>query len=277
MVFIIYEQHAYPLLTIYEQRAIIPYMIDQTLKQLGFSEKEATIYLTILQYGRVTPAEVSKITQINRSTVYNIAKDLAARGIISEDLGSDTLYLVAKPASDLDILVTREEKEIEKKKHLIEKAVEELKNLESNSEYSIPKIVFVPEEDIENHLYKQSPIWNKSMKQYDNTWWGFQDKDFVQHYEEWIDWYWEQSAEKNTSLRLLSNQAAESIKKKKHEGREIKFWEDSNEFTATTWINGDYVVMIVTNKRPFYLVEIHDAVLAQNNRQLFKNIWGMVK
>jgi len=252
-------------------------MIEQTLKQLGFSDKEATIYLTILQHGRITPADVAKVSRINRSTVYHIAKELTAKGVIAEDLGSETLYLVAKPASNLDILVTREEKELEQKKKLIGKAVDELKNVEQGSEYSIPKILFVPEEDIENHLYKQSPIWNESMKKYDNTWWGFQDKGFVRHYEEWIDWYWEQSATKDTSVKLLSNQSAEDIKDKKYPRRKVKTWEDTDEFTATTWINGDYVIMIMTDKRPRYLVEIHDPVLAQSNRQLYQKIWKMVQ
>lgn len=277
LLFIIYEQLWYIVLTLYEQHASINYMIEQTLKQLGFSEKQTRIYLTILQNGRLTPAEVAKITHINRSTVYNIAKELTAKGVVAEDLGSDALYLVAKTASDLDILARRDEKELEKKKELIDTAIKELKNVEQNSEYSIPKIVFVPEEDLENHLYKQSPIWNDSIGQYDNTWWGFQDRDFVRYYEDWIDWYWEQCAPKTTSLKLLSNETAEQIKKKKYTRRQIKFWENTDDFTATTWINGDYVIMIMTHKRPHYLVEIHDAVLAQNNRQLFKAIWKMVK
>jgi hypothetical protein len=31
--------------------------------------------------------------------------------------------------------------------------------------------------------------------------------------------------------------------------------------------------MVVTNKRPHYLVEIHDQVLARNQREVYKRIW----
>lgn len=30
----------------------------------------------------------------------------------------------------------------------------------------------------------------------DSTWWGFQDHTFVEHYEKWIDWYWQEVAPK---------------------------------------------------------------------------------
>lgn len=252
-------------------------MIEETLKKLDFSDKEVAVYLAILKGGRVTPANVAKLTQINRSTVYSVTKELAQKGLIAEDLGSETLYLVAKPAADLDKLVKREEKALEERQGLVKKAIKELKDIGDKSQYSIPKIIFVPEEDLEGHLYKQSPIWDKSMAQHDGTWWGFQDRDFVRHYEGWIDWYWEQCALKGASLKLLSNESAEEFKKKQYPRRKIKFWEGSDDFTASTWICGDYVVSIVTSERPHYLVEIHDALLANNHRLLFQKIWKMVK
>ena len=109
-------------------------------------------------------------------------------------------------------------------------------------------------------------------------WWGFQDHNFVMHYEKWIDWYW-QTAPAKISLQLLSNQSEieKTMQGKKYARRKIKFWSDAKNFTATTWICGDYVIMIITNQRPHYLVEIHDAVLAHNLREVFEGIWGKVK
>ena len=60
-------------------------MINDLLKQLGFGDKEILIYLTLLQHGKLTPSSLAKIVNLNRSTVYSIAKDLAAKGIIAED------------------------------------------------------------------------------------------------------------------------------------------------------------------------------------------------
>lgn len=255
-------------------------MIQQLLKQIGFSEKETEVYLAVLGQGKITPADIAKITNINRATVYSIAKELIKRGVVAEDLGGKTRYLVALPPQDLDQLAKREEKKLEQKKEIINKAIKELSKTAQNRRYSIPKIVFISEEDLENYLYKQSPVWNESILKKDpaKTWWGFQDHSFVVHYEKWIDWYW-QEAPAQISLQLLSNKSEieKTMQAKKYARRKIKFWGQSKNFTATTWICGDYAVMIVTNQRPHYLVEIHDEVLAHNLREVFKGIWQKVK
>ncbi len=248
-------------------------MINDLLSQLGLSEKEISVYTTVLQQDKITHANVAKLTKINRTTVYSIAKELLNRGLISEDLGATTTYLVARPPQDLISFLDREQQAIEGKKHVAKKAVLELQSLVGGSSYSIPKIVFIAEDKLEDYLYKQTPAWNQSIVETKSMWWGFQDASFVKYYEKWIDWYWEKGSPSDIELQLLSNQSAENIKGKKFTRRKIKFWKGGKDFTATTWINGDYVIMIITSQRPHYLVEIHDAVLAHNMRELFKGIW----
>ena len=255
-------------------------MIHQLLKQLGFSDKEIQIYLAILQHGKATPVEIARATKINRSTVYNIADGLAEKGIIAQDLGGKIKYLVARPPKDLTEIVGKEKKKLDEKQKLIDSAIQELQVFTKDTKYSVPKIVFIGDEDLENYLYKQSPTWNESILKKDKTftWWGFQDRHFVSHYEEWIDWYWESCpSSKDVSLKLLSNESAEEIKSKKFPRRKIKFFNASEDFTGTIWINGDYVIMIVCAKRPHYLVEIHDELLAHNLRSVFKGIWSNVE
>lgn len=251
-------------------------MLQDILKEFDFSQKESDLYLAILQQGKVTPTDLAKITGINRTTVYSVAKELIKKGVVAEDLGGKNSYLVARPPQDLAQIVKKDEKKLEIKKQMLEKAVEELANFSKNTKYAVPKIVFIGEDDLESYLYKQTPVWNESIAQYDGHWWGFQDQSFVRFYEEWIDWYWQSGSPKNIKLRLLSNKTAESIKQKKFPNRIIKLWTDGN-FTSTIWVNGDYVIMIVTSQKPHYLVEIHDMVLAHNLREVFKGIWKNTK
>lgn len=254
-------------------------MIQQLLKQLGFSEKEITVYVAILQKGKIAPSEVAQITGINRTTVYSIAKELIKRGVISEDLGGSTRYLTALPLQDLNLLLQKEEKELEQKKTVVDKAIKELRVLAKDAKYTVPKIIFVGEKDLEKHLYKQSKIWSDSVMGADGVWWGFQDHTLVEHYEKWIDYYWKHIAPKELQLKLLSNTSVveKKMKSKKFTQRQIKFWSETKKITAATWIAGDYLIMIITNQRPHYLVEIYDATLANNMREIFKGLWKMVK
>lgn len=252
-------------------------MIHDILKQFGFTDKEITVYLAVLQQGKVTPADLAKATGVNRTTIYSVAKELVRRGLIAEELGDLARYLLARPVQDLEQLVLREEKELAEKKQLLGKAVTELTAYAKNAQYSIPKIVFVADNEVENQLYKHAAQWNESILARDKVWWGFQDQYFVGNYEKWIDWYWENSAPAELSLKLISNESAEELKEKKFARRKIKFWPEGKDFTATTWICGDYVVMIVCQKRPHSMIEIHDAVLAHNLRELCKGIWKNLK
>jgi sugar-specific transcriptional regulator TrmB len=254
-------------------------MVQDLLKKIGFNDKEIEVYLAVLKQGKVIPADVSQATGINRTTVYSIAKELIKKGIISEDLGSKTRYLVALPPEDLESLVKKEEKKLKEKKETIQETISQLQSFAKETKYSIPKITFISEEDIEQYLYKQASIWNKSIIDIDKTatWWGFQDSYFVPNYEKWIDWSWEDPSSKGVSLKLLSNKSGEKEKGKQIKQRQIKFWKKVDDFTGTIWVCGNYIIMLVLNNHPYYLVEIHDSVLAHNMREMFKGIWKDVK
>ena len=144
-------------------------MVEQLLKQLGFGDKEIKVYLTVLEQGKTTPANIALLTGINRSTVYSIAKDLLEKGVIAEDIAGTKGYLVALPPSDLKNLAKKEERDLQNKKVLIEQVTTELQNFTKNTKYSIPNIGFIYEEDLENFLYKQAPVWNQSIMSKDGT------------------------------------------------------------------------------------------------------------
>ena len=255
-------------------------MIQTTLQQLGFSPKEIDVYLAVLKKNRILPADVAKATNLNRSTVYSIANELKKRGVLNEDLAGPVRYLVALPPEDLVQLAAKDERELQKKKKLINEAVTELRSFVASAVYTPPKISFITQEEINAFLYKRSEIWNKSIIKRDKTWWGFQDHTLVDTYREWIDWFWKSSPlHDNIELKLLSNKSEteKEMKKAGYERRQIKFWKHANEFTSSIWVVGDYLVMIMTRENPHYLVEIHDEHLAQNMREVFKGIWKDMK
>lgn len=250
-------------------------MISELLAKLDFSPKEIDVYLAILTYGKISPLELAEYTKIKRTTIYSITQELARRGVISIDLASTTQSLIALPPEDLQQLVVREEKKIKQTQELVSKAIGELQTFAKNTRYSVPKVSFIGEDELEQHLYRQTPAWNKSLLAVDPVWWGYQDTSFVENYGSWIDWYWQKGVAPGISLQLLSNQSdiEEEMSARNYSNRQIKFWGENSDFSATTWVNGDHLVMIQTIQRPHFLVEIVDATLAHNQREVFKGIW----
>ncbi|MFA5871918.1 MAG: helix-turn-helix domain-containing protein [Parcubacteria group bacterium] len=251
-------------------------MIAETLQKLGFNEKEAEIYLEILKLGRATPARIAQNTGINRTTVYSCYKNLVKKRVIVEDLGHKYTYLVALPPENLDVLLEKQKKRLETDEKLVGQAVKELAELPANTQYSIPKIRFVEELDLEDFLYKRSDEWNKNLKQHDSTWWGFQDHTLIDHYKQWVLDYWKKFKSSEGILeKVVSNQTEteKEMLEKAIAGRDVRFWSKNAEFTSSFWVGGDYIIMVYTANRPFYLIEIHNPVMAYNLREVFKGLW----
>lgn len=250
-------------------------MLETILKQVGLTDKEIHVYTTLVEQRRLTPAKIAKATGLNRSSVYSIAKGLMRKDLVREDYAKKQIYLSALPPENLNNLIKKEERELKEKKELIGNAISELQAININTTLSIPKISFIYEEDLLDYLYEQSPVWDESCLKYDGVWWGFQDHTFVENYKVWIDWFWATFAPKEILLKMFSNDSSteKNMKSKGYARRMVRPWKGGTDLTSTTWINGDYIVMITTRQRPHYLVQIHDKTLAHNMREMFKNIW----
>ncbi len=253
--------------------------IQETLRKIGLNDKEIRVYLALLKVGRITPAALAKITKINRTTLYNIAKELLGKGIIANDLAGKTLRLTALPPTSLEQIIERPKRELLKKEEFVKKAIEELSLITADKKYSVPKIRFVEEDSLEDFLYDNTTKWLKELHKTDGIWWCFQDHSFVEHYQKFVEWVGQTKEYKDKRIKanLLSNDSAiESHMEKKipRTKRDIRFVPGMN-FTSSIWVSGDYLVMIVTRQHPFHLVEIHDATLAHNMREVLKKLWSL--
>lgn len=72
------------------------------LQSLGFSEKEAAIYLASLELGVASPVStIAKKAGIHRTTTYDILEGLVQKGVIIAVKKRDTLYYEALPPQKL--------------------------------------------------------------------------------------------------------------------------------------------------------------------------------
>ena len=246
--------------------------------RLGFNDNEKEVYLAILHAGKIAAHKVSTLTGINRTTVYSIGKKLAGLGLVSEDKGQKVSYFVAERPEKILSMVEREESKIKEKKQSAQNLIKELLLITSEKHYSVPRIKFIEDDDLSAYLYKQYEVLSASGLQHDNTWWGYHDSSFTENYNEYVDWTWTHGPP-GLKVRFLTNSMAqvEEEMKKKHPERRFKTLTPENEFDSSLWVIGDYVIMGQTRVRPHYLVEIHDEVLARNQRALFKGLWDFVK
>lgn len=253
--------------------------LQNNLKKLGLNDKETEIYLTLIKNGAVSPTDLAKMTKINRATIYSSAKNLQNKGLIIEDVSSTKTVFTPAPAEQLDQIIKRGEKELEEKKGVIQNVIDELNLITSQNNYPVPKIRFVDETNLENFIHENMEKWIQSMRKSDSTWWGTQDHTFSSNFTEFNDWYWKRPYVSGIGMHLVTNEdGIEKVLEKKYQRKErdVRFTESMN-ITSSVWVGGEYLIMIVTRNRPFYLFEIHDAALADNMREVFKNTWENTK
>ena len=68
------------------------------LEKTGFSDKEALVYLSLLELGGAYPSRIAEYSGLNRTTVYKILLNLSVRGLVNEiEKKSKLFYQIEKP------------------------------------------------------------------------------------------------------------------------------------------------------------------------------------
>jgi sugar-specific transcriptional regulator TrmB len=254
--------------------------LHHTLNKLGFNDKEIKVYLALLKSGKARPSSLAKSTKLNRATLYNIARSLLSKGVIAEDLSGAVLYFSPLPPSRLGNLLDQPKRELEEKEKMIKGAIGELNLLTVGKAYPVPKIRFIEHNDLEKYLFDNTEKWQEAVIDADGIWWGYQDQSFAENFEKWIDFTWKTKASTHQHYKpqFFSNETVIEKKlggKYSKDRREIKYIKDTD-FTANTWVCGKYLVMIVTHQQPYYLIEIHDQMIAHNTKEIFKTLWASI-
>ncbi|MCX6739906.1 MAG: hypothetical protein NTZ49_01610 [Candidatus Parcubacteria bacterium] len=105
-------------------------MLAKQLQGLGFTEKEARIYVGLLELGESAPSQLSQKTGINRATVYVTLESLQKRHLVSKiEKHKKIVFSIEHPLQILDHL-EREKNNVEIKINLAKTLMPELEMLE---------------------------------------------------------------------------------------------------------------------------------------------------
>ena len=105
-------------------------MIEKELRDLGFTDNEVKIYITLLRIGRGKAGRISKESSMERTSTYNALKKLQEKGLVSYVIEANRkIFAVAEPNKILDMF-----KEKEERAKLVIPKLEQLKKAEQEKE-----------------------------------------------------------------------------------------------------------------------------------------------
>ncbi len=80
----------------------------QELKKLNLTEKEARVYIALLELGPSTPYKIAKRSRLKRPTAYVIAEELVEKGLIIQMTGEkQKMYIARSPESYIEDVESR--------------------------------------------------------------------------------------------------------------------------------------------------------------------------
>ena len=102
------------------------------IQQIGLSQREAEVYIALLQKNEFTVPELAKITTVTRTKIYEILQNLVRKGMCNENnKNGQKFYRSVKPKIILQNVISNFELEIEQQKKVaIEKEKKAIIELE---------------------------------------------------------------------------------------------------------------------------------------------------
>jgi sugar-specific transcriptional regulator TrmB len=87
------------------------------IQQIGFSRREAEIYIALLQKKEFTASELAKITTVTRTKIYEMLQNMVRKGICNENnKNGQKFYRAVKPKIILQDVISNYDLEIEQQK-----------------------------------------------------------------------------------------------------------------------------------------------------------------
>jgi len=108
-------------------------MFEKYLQDIGLSDKEAQVYLGLLQVDHDSVLDLAKKTKINRTTIYPVLDSLAKKGLISEIKVDTKVRYQAEPPERLETFVEQQKIALEEQSARLHDIVPQLKSIQRES------------------------------------------------------------------------------------------------------------------------------------------------
>lgn len=252
-------------------------MIIETLRKIGFSEKEAKVYTQLIRLGAQPVSVIAQRAEINRTTTYDIISTLTKKGLISSiKKGSATYFKALDPKNLLNYLErekVEQTKKIEKQQKEITALLPALISLE-NPESTKPKVSFHEGEKGLRQAYEDTLTSSETILAYANV-----EAMHARLPNFFPEYYQRRGKEKKIHIKAIfpdNKISKERHKKDKSENRE-SILISSKEYDFSPEINVYDDKVLIASWREKMAIIIKSKEIADFHKKMFKLCWAQAK
>lgn len=238
---------------------------------LGFGDKEATVYVTLLALGKAAVSRIAAKAGINRTTGYDILASLVQRGVVSVSGKEPKQEYAAEPPEALTAHLERESERLKESARQSESLVHELSLIYANK--SRPKIRFYEGTKGLRHVYEDTLTSSEPIRAYATV------DDMHRALPDYFPTYYKRRAKKGIAIRAIVPETPEGRERQTHdaeEKREIAFV-PSDKYHFSPEINiYDDKVMIASWREKLGII-IQSAEIADAMKKTYELAWAEAK
>jgi len=108
-------------------------LLEKYLEEIGLSEKEAKIYLTLLQFDSANIQEITNKSKINRTTVYPVLETLTKKGLVNESVSNKKTTYQAVSPEHLETFIEQQKIKLQEKLHRLKDIIPQIKSIQRES------------------------------------------------------------------------------------------------------------------------------------------------
>jgi len=241
--------------------------LEKPLEDLGFTDKEAKVYLAMLELGQGSVIDIAGKAGLKRTTVYNLLPEMLQKGLIKVGARKRRRFFFIE---NLQNLKTETEERLE----TINSVLPELRAIHNIIPYK-PKIIFYEGVGGMKELY-QDTLDSLSGGDTILSYTGLED--FFQFMpREYMDWYVAERVRRKIRIRIIvpdSEATKEILPVAEKTLREIKVVKDPKfRYSADTEIYSNKVALI-SYRENFMGVIVESKEINQMQRMAFELMWN---
>ncbi len=238
------------------------------MEQLGFSEKEIKVYFTILKYQRVRVSQITKDTNIKRTSIYYAIDKLLDKNLITVVIQEDKKYYIPEdPKKSLNQLVTEQ-------KNIVDDILPSLKNI-IGDDVIHPKIkIYRQKEGIKRMMWTMLDCREKLVRYY---LYDPSVEEFVG--EKFLNEFTEKRISLEIKVKTFRSLDYKPMREEKKLGskelREVLYLPKNIKIKPSISIFDDKIVVISPKEKLGFVVQSQDFTDAQ--KTIFDLLWDSLK
>lgn len=239
----------------------------RTLKDIGLSAKEATIYIILLMYGSSPASTVAQKAEIHRGTCYDILNNLMKKGFIQQTNKRKVAYFTAVNPK---YLLTR----LKDQRYAIDDKIENLRCMVSEFEKircdvaDKPKVIFFEGDAGIQNIMEDSLSSNETIRVYTSL------KELEEILPRYLPEYQQRLCKRNIRVRAIYPASTETYHHKLRdtlENRQSRLIPPEFDFHLNLMIYENKVA--ITSIRERFGVLITSKDMADTQKRIFDFIW----